>query len=38
MIALTAIHHKAWLLHDDRDFDHMAAHLPELAILTRLPG
>jgi len=30
---LTAIQHDAWLLHDDRDFDQIAAHTPELKVL-----
>jgi predicted nucleic acid-binding protein len=38
LIALTAMRHHALLLHDDRDFDQMAAHLPELTILSALPG
>jgi predicted nucleic acid-binding protein len=35
LIALTAIEHDAWLLHDDRDFDAIAAHCPELKIHRR---
>lgn len=34
LIALTAIHNEAALLHDDRDFDHIAQHVPELTLLT----
>jgi predicted nucleic acid-binding protein len=36
LIALTAITNKLALLHDDRDFDTMAAHLPELRIVNSL--
>ncbi|MDR0592950.1 MAG: PIN domain-containing protein [Bifidobacteriaceae bacterium] len=32
LIALTAIEHEALLLHDDRDFDAIAAHLPQLQL------
>jgi len=32
LIALTALHHGALLLHDDRDFDQMSAHIPDLRI------
>jgi len=40
LIACTAIHHHAPLLHDDRDFDVMAEHVPDLTILpaTALDG
>ena len=40
LIACTAIYHHAPLLHDDRDFDVMAEHVPELRILpvTALDG
>ncbi|MDR0285616.1 MAG: hypothetical protein LBI33_12135 [Propionibacteriaceae bacterium] len=31
-IACTAIHHTAPMLHDDRDFDRIAQHVPELTI------
>jgi len=34
LIALTALTHDAWLLHDDRDFDQIAAHTPTLKILS----
>ena len=33
LIALTAIHHDVPLLHDDRDFDHIAGYTPELRIV-----
>lgn len=36
LIARTAIECKLALLHDDRDFDHMAAHIRELRILCNL--
>ena len=32
LIALTAIEHNLLLLHNDRDFDYMAASLPELKV------
>jgi predicted nucleic acid-binding protein len=40
LIACTAIEHHAYLLHNDSDFDNMAALTPDLAILTAtsLPG
>jgi predicted nucleic acid-binding protein len=36
LIALTAIDNNLALLHNDRDFDEMADHLPELRILNTL--
>lgn len=36
LIALTAITNNLALLHDDRDFDTMAVHIPELRILNSL--
>jgi len=33
LIACTAIHHGAHLMHDDRDFDQMATVLPDLKLL-----
>lgn len=36
LIALTAIENNLALLHNDRDFDMMAGHLPELGILNTL--
>jgi len=36
LIALTAMVNRLWLLHDDRDFDVMAQHLPELRVLVSL--
>jgi predicted nucleic acid-binding protein len=36
LIALTAIEFNLLLLHDDRDFDVMAEHIPELNILNIL--
>lgn len=36
LIALTAIENKLALLHHDRDFDVMAAHLPALRVLDSL--
>jgi predicted nucleic acid-binding protein len=36
LIALTAIDNGLALLHDDRDFDVMAAHMPELRVLKTL--
>ena len=36
MIALTAIENKLLLLHNDRDFDAIAAAVPELRILSAL--
>lgn len=32
LIALTAIEHRVPLLHNDRDFDHIASHVSELMI------
>lgn len=36
LIALTAIENKLWLLHNDQDFDLMAACTEELSILDKL--
>lgn len=36
LVALTAIEHNLALLHEDRDFDTMAIHLPALQILDSL--
>lgn len=36
LIALTVIEHNLTLLHEDRDFDAMAIHLPALQILNSL--
>lgn len=36
LIALTAITNNLALLHDDRDFDTMAVHIPELRILNSI--
>lgn len=36
LIAATAITNNLALLHDDRDFDTMAAHIPELRILNSI--
>ena len=36
LIALTAIEYNLYLLHEDRDFDIMANHLPNLQILNSL--
>ena len=36
LIALTAIEYNLQLLHEDRDFDIMANHLPTLQILNSL--
>jgi len=36
LIALTAIENNLALLHDDRDFDTMAGHIPGLKILSSL--
>lgn len=36
LIAATAIANGAFLLHDDKDFDAMAPHLPELKVLRAL--
>ena len=38
LIELTAITNNLALLHDDRDFDLMARHIPDLRILNRLPS
>ncbi len=37
LIATSAIEHKLYLLHNDRDFDNMAKHLTGLKVLTALP-
>ncbi|MCL2785281.1 MAG: PIN domain-containing protein [Propionibacteriaceae bacterium] len=34
LIALTSIRHEVALLHDDRDFDHIAKHFPELMVVS----
>lgn len=37
LIAATAIANDLYLLHDDRDFDVMAGHIPELHVLNEMP-